>query len=152
MIAATRETSRTHRCRAFTLIEVALTVFLLALAMTSLVKVLGWVANERRAAERRQWAIAEVGNLMDRLTAPPYDKITAEAARARGAAVLPEARRRLPDADLAVNVDETNRAGEPPGKRLSIRLRWRIRGGAWEAPVRLTAWIARLGSESGGVQ
>jgi hypothetical protein len=132
------------------LIEVALTVFLLALAMTSLVKVLGWVANERRAAERRQWAIAEAGNLMDHLTAPPYDRITAESARAQGEAALPEVRRRLRDAELVLNVDESEKPGEPPGKRLSIRLRWRIRGGAWEAPVRLTAWIARPGS--GGVR
>jgi Tfp pilus assembly protein PilV len=152
MIAARRDTSRTrknHR-RAFTLIELALTVFLLGLAMTGLVQVLGWVATERRAAERRQWAIAEVGNLMDHLTAPPYDRITGESARARGEAVLPEMRRRLPDADLALDVDELEKAGEPPGKRLSIRLKWRLRGGAWEAPVRLSAWVTRPGD--GGVR
>jgi hypothetical protein len=125
--------------RAFTTCEVALAVFLLAVAMTTTVQVLGWVAAERRAVERRQWAVQEVANLMERLTAEPWDQVTTESARALA---LSEAiRRKLPGPELTIEVDgkDTER-GE---KRLAVRLRWRNRAGAWEAPVRLTAWIAR---------
>jgi Tfp pilus assembly protein PilV len=125
--------------RAFTACEVALAVFLMAVAMTSTVQVLGWVASERRAVERRQWAVQEVANLMERLTAAPWDGVTPESARAL--ALSEGVRRKLPEPELTIDVDEKDAArGE---KRLAIRLRWRNRAGAWEAPVRLTAWIAR---------
>lgn len=129
--------------RAFTVVEVALSVFLLAVAMTTTVQVLGWVANERRAAERRQWAIEEVANLMERLTAAPWDQVTVDSARS---VTLPEGiRGKLPEPELTIVVDEPE--GNPGEKRLAIRLRWRNRAGAWEAPVRLTAWIARRRSD-----
>jgi hypothetical protein len=127
--------------RAFTACEVALAIFLVAVAMTSTVQVLGWVASERRAAERRQWAVQEVANLMERLTASPWDRVTSESARAL--ALSEPIRRQLPAPELTVLVDAKDALrGE---KRLAICLRWRNRAGAWEAPVRLTAWIAREG-------
>jgi hypothetical protein len=111
----------------------------MAVAMTTTVQVLGWIGAERRAGERRQWAIQEVANLMERLTAMPWDRVTSESARALA---LSEAlRRKLPGPELTIDVDEKN-AGRGE-KRLAIRLRWRNRAGAWEAPVRLTAWIAQ---------
>src|SRR5438445_497746 len=79
-----------RRARAFTMIEVALTVFLLAIAMTATVQVLGWVAAERRAVERRQWAVQEVANVMERLTAEPWDRDR----RPPGAPVTPGCTRR----------------------------------------------------------
>jgi hypothetical protein len=121
------------------MVEVALTVLLLAVAMSTTVKVLGWVAAGRREAERRQWATQEVANLMERLTAMPWDGVTPGAARRL--ALSDEIRRKLPEPELVVDVDESGATrGE---KRLAIRLRWRKRGGAWESPVRLTAWVAR---------
>ena len=128
-----------RRHRAFTACEVALAVFLLAVAMTTTVQVLGWVASERRAVERRQWAIQEVANLMEHLTAQPWDQLTPASARA--VSLSEEIRRKLPGPELTIDVHENDApAGE---KRLAIRVRWRNRVGLWEAPVRLTAWIAR---------
>jgi Tfp pilus assembly protein PilV len=125
--------------RAFTMVEVSLSVFLLAVAMTATVQMLGWVATQRRAAERRQWAIQEVANLMEHLTSEPWDRVTNDSAA--DLTLSEEIRRKLPEPELKVDVDETDPdLGE---KRLAIRLRWRNRAGAWEAPVRLTAWIAR---------
>ena len=51
---------------------------LLMIAMTLTVKVLGWVALERRAAERRQRAVMEVANVMERITAYPFEEVTPE--------------------------------------------------------------------------
>jgi hypothetical protein len=141
MIASPKISPR--RRRAFTVVEVTLSVFLLAVAMTTTVQILGWVAVQRRAVERRQFAIQEVANLMEHLTAEPWDRITPESARALR---LPdELRRRLPEPELTIDVDEPDPdRGE---KRIAIRLAWKTRGGAREAPVRLTAWIGRGGRE-----
>jgi Tfp pilus assembly protein PilV len=127
------------RRRAFTMVEVTLSVFLLAVAMTTTVQILGWVATQRRAIERRQWAIQEVANLMEHLTAEPWDRVTPDSARAL--TLSDEIRRKLPEPELKLDVEETE-AGRGE-KRLAIQLRWRNRSGTWEAPVRLTAWIAR---------
>jgi Tfp pilus assembly protein PilV len=122
--------------RAFTLVEVTITVFLLAVAMTTIVQVLGWVASERRAVERRQWAIEEAGNLMERVTALPFNEITSESMRAFSLSA--SIREKLPGPELTLNVGETNAAGR--AKQVAIAIRWRNRGGTWEAPVRLTTW------------
>jgi hypothetical protein len=122
------------------MVELTLAVFLLAVAMTTTVQVLGWVATERRGVERRQCATLEVANLMERLTAEPYDRVTPKSARALN--LSEETRRKLPQPELTVDVAEQDVGGHKE-KRLAVRLRWRNRGGTWEAPVRLTTWIAR---------
>jgi Tfp pilus assembly protein PilV len=129
---------RSGRRGGFTMIEVAASAFLLAAAMTLTVQVLGWVAAERRAADRRQCALQEVGNLMEHLAARPWDGLSPESVE--DVAIGDEARRRLPGAELSVTVDESR---GPDAKRIALRLRWRNRAGTWEAPVRLAAWVYR---------
>jgi hypothetical protein len=125
--------------RAFTACEVALAILLLAVAMTATVQILGWVATERRAVERRQWALLEVANLMEHLSVQPWEDLTPESVRR--SSLSEELRRKLPGPELSLDVDAGG-AG-PDQKRLALRLRWRNRAGGWEAPVRLTAWITR---------
>jgi Tfp pilus assembly protein PilV len=134
----------TWRRRAFTMIEVAITSLLLLIGMTVTLQVLGWVASERRAADRRQYAIHEAANIMERLAARPWDQLTTGAVK--DLALSESARQTLPGAELSVAAEET---GEPIGsKRLSLRLRWRNRAGGWEAPIRLSAWAYRPGGKS----
>ena len=141
----TARSTRSRR-RGSLLVEVAMAAVLLMIAMTLTVKVLGFVALERRASERRQRALFEVANLMERITAYPFDEVTPELA---GRLTLsPAARQSLPDSELAVDV-----AGSEPGpgrsaKRIAIKLRWRGPDGEWVAPVRLTSWIERRRQES----
>jgi Tfp pilus assembly protein PilV len=128
------------------MVEVTLTVVLLAVAMTTVVQVLGWTATERRAIERRQWAIQEVANLMERLTAEPYDAVTADSARTMAlsgsiAAKLPEPELTIDVAEARADAGQGQGQGRGEAKRLAIRLSWRNRAGLREAPVRLTAWI-----------
>ena len=134
-----RATGRKSRrpSRAFTVLETTLSVALLAVAMTTTVQILGWVAYQRRSVERRECAIQEVANLMEHLATEPWERVTAQSTAK--SSLSGEARRKLPGAELAIDVAETD-----PGlgeKRLSIRLRWRNRAGDWDAPVRLTAYI-----------
>jgi Tfp pilus assembly protein PilV len=128
------------------LAEVTMAAVLLMIAMTLTVKVLGYVALERRASERRQRAVLEVGNLMERITAHPFDMVTADLA---GQTTLsPAARQSLPDSELKVDVAETKPGAGRSAKRIAITLRWRGTTGEWEAPVRLTSWIERRGKAS----
>ncbi len=129
------------RRRGSMLAEAAMSAVLLAIAMALTVKVLGWVAMERRAVERRQWAAQEVCNVMERITARPYEAVTSGAA---GAITLSEeVRRMLPGAELKVDVAEDDPAGGKGSRKVSVQLRWKARSGGWDAPVRLCSWVHR---------
>ena len=116
---------------------------LLMIAMTLTVKVLSLVAIERRASERRQMAHFEVANLMERITAYPFDQVTPELA---GRLTLsPPARQSLHDSKLAVDITASEPGEGRSAKRIAILLRWRGPDGEWVAPMRLTSWIERRG-------
>ena len=135
-VSACRRSDR----RGFTLVEIAIAVFLLAIAMVLTAQVVGWLASARRSSERRQWAAREAAVVMERLTALPWDRLTVESVKD-----LPYSEQvghELPRGELTVAVDEQAGAGS---KRLSVRIRWHNQSGDWDAPVRLTAWVHRNG-------
>ncbi len=130
-----------HRPRrpGFGLIEMTVAVMLLAAGMVVTLRVIGWVAVERRAVERRERAVLEASNLLERAVARPWDGLTPDALASLR---LDEATTRaLPGAALAWGVVEEK---EPaPARRITLEVRWRDRAGQAEAPVRLVAWIYR---------
>ena len=130
--------------RAFTMIEVVVTALILVIAMSLTMKLLAWVAHERREAERRLCAIAEVANTMERFAARPLDEVTEQSARSLK--ISETTREALPDAELKVNVDD--KAAGDDSKRIVVQLRWRNRAGEWNAPVRLTSWISKRRTRS----
>ena len=69
------------RRRGSLLLEMAMAAVMLTVAMALTVKVLGYAGQQRRSAEQRQRAILEVANVMERITAEPFDEVTAERAR-----------------------------------------------------------------------
>ncbi|MDR3638652.1 MAG: hypothetical protein P4L84_32905 [Isosphaeraceae bacterium] len=131
----------TVRRRGFTVFELAIAVILLSVAMTVTVQLLGAIALERRTVGRRELAAQEVANLMEHLTARPWANLTAESLK--DALLSNEARQALPGAELKVGVEAADAPGGVPGKRVSIKLRWRNRAGEFDAPVRLTTWVYR---------
>lgn len=121
------------------LVELSMAAALLMVAMTLTIKVLGLVAHERRASERRQRALVEVANVMEQITAYPFDKVTPELG---GQIKLSEtAQQALPGAELAVDVGASTPGQGRSAKRIGVRLRWRGPGGELVTPVRLTSWI-----------
>lgn len=124
----------------YVLLELAMAVVLLLAALSLVVKVLSWVGGERRAADRRLWAVQEVSNVLETLSGEPYGKLSKERVeqltRVRHAAEV------LPEADWRVEVTE-DAAGAAPAKRVTLGLRWRTRSGEWSAPVRVTSWYFR---------
>jgi hypothetical protein len=123
------------------LAEVGISTVVLMIVMGLTVKVLGTIAHERRAASERQQGALEAGNLMERITAYPFDQVTPELARRMAVSDL--TRRSLRDCELAIEVSsgDQSAAGRQSAKRVMIRLRWKGAGGQWQAPVRLTSWI-----------
>jgi hypothetical protein len=122
------------------LLEVTMAVVLLLAAMTLAMKLVVGVALEQRGADRRMWALQTASNLAERIAAEPFAKLTTE--RARALAATASADRVLPGAEWTVDVADAG-GPAPPGKRVTLRLRWKDRSGEWTAPVHLTSWVFR---------
>lgn len=124
------------------LVESALALMMLVMAMTLTVQILAAAAAGRRAAEKRDRAVIEVANLMEQITARPFDQATPELAKS--IPLSEGSRRSLPGAELKVAVADSAQ----DARRIAIQLRWRARSGEWESPVVLVAWITREGGRS----
>jgi hypothetical protein len=129
------------------LAETAMSAVMLMIAMGLVAKVVGWTAAERRNQERRLCAALEGANLMERLSARPFETLTTDAVK--NTSLSPEAVRTLPDAQLKIDVAERHPTGGDDAKRIALELRWRSRSGEFDAPLRLTTWVYR---RKGGVR
>lgn len=128
------------RRRGFGLAEMAIAGLLLALAMGLVAQTAVWLAAERRGAARRERALQEAANLMERLAARPWDELTPDLARVQ--ALTPATAEVLRDGTLAVAIagDDV----EPAAKSIAIEIGWGSGGsGGRVAPVRLVAWVYR---------
>ena len=125
----------------FGLIEMAITGVLIAAGMAATVHVVGWVALERRAVERRERAVLEASNLLERIDALTWDELTTES---MGKVRMSESTAAfLPGPSLVLEVIPFDDA--PARKKIVVEIRWRERSGRAEAPVRLVAWTYRRG-------
>jgi prepilin-type N-terminal cleavage/methylation domain-containing protein len=141
----TARTLRSPRRRGYGLIELTIATLLLAVAMTIVAQTAGWLSTERRGAERRQRALQEAANLMERLSSRPWDELTPELARAQ--VLTPATRAFLRDGTLdVVIIPET---GDPPAKRITVRVYWGDPSAGLVAPVKLVAWVHHRDRERG---
>ena len=122
----TRGLDHRPRRRGYTLLELAVAVFLLMAAMGVTVKVLGWIGAERRSADRRQWAVQAVSNI---LGAPrrravrgrhggPVKAIAAASRTSPGCSRVRRGR----------SPSTRTKESPVPSKRVRIELRWTERG------------------------
>ena len=139
---AHQPTPTANRRRGFGLLEMAMTGGLILVAMAATVQVVGWIALERKAVERRERALLEAENLLERIVAVPWDDLTTESvARFR---VSDAASDQLHGPTLKVQVLPS---GSPPAqKRVVVEIRWADRSGQSEAPVRLVTWVTKRGT------
>jgi Tfp pilus assembly protein PilV len=127
------------RRRGSMLIEVTMASVILIMIMSVALKVVGFAAHERLAAERRERALFEAANVMEKMAALPFDEITPE--RAGRMTLADDSRQRLPGCELTVLVSTvSSQAQAGAAKRIAVKVRWRDQSGQWEAPVRLTSW------------
>ena len=96
-----------------------------------------WVHRERRQTERRQIAIVEVENLMERVVALPYDQV--QKSIVDKFALSESAVRQLPDARLQIKISEATDVKQM--KKIQIQLGWKNQQGIRAMPVSLTSWV-----------
>jgi hypothetical protein len=132
---------RKSRRSGFGLVEMAITGVLIAAGMAATVHVVGWIALERRAVERRERAVLEASNLLERIGSRAWDELTTESL---GNIQMSESSAAfLPGSTLDLKVTTFDDA--PIRKKIVVEIRWRERSGRSEAPVRLVAWTYRRG-------
>lgn len=129
--------SEPHRRRGSMLVELVVASIVLAVVMTVCMQLLAATSRQQRYADHRQLASEELANLMERITAEPYESIKQETLRTRKLGDTAATRLRDPQLDIAVEAVSDPRAG----KKISLQLRWRDAGEVFAAPVRLTSWV-----------
>lgn len=125
--------------RGFSVLEVTVAGALLVAVLAICLQMLRATAAGHRARGTRQMAIIETGNVMERLSAVPWEDLTPQAARAMQ--LSPQARRGLTAAELEIEI--TQRPDRPGAKRIAVRVRWQDPAGRVVRPVRLVAWRYR---------
>jgi Tfp pilus assembly protein PilV len=124
------------------MIELCVAVAMLAAALSVVVTMLGAVARQRRSAELHARALEEADNLLERLTAEPWDEITPERVTELGfAAKVADA---LPEGKL--RIDMTSPGDAPATKRIDLAIGWRAAIGQSIHRVYLTTWVEQKGA------
>jgi len=122
----------------FTLVELMVAGLLLGAVMLVTIPTMHRIALEHRAAVKRQIALEEASNMMERFTTRPWNEIDDKTAKT--VTISDSTRRQLPDVKSTVTVHSSPK---PDAKRITLTLTWTGRFARAHAPVRLTAWVYR---------
>jgi len=131
------------RRRGSSLLEVTAAGILLAMMLTVSLQFFRAMATQRRGLQARRTAVEEVANVMERLSARPWEELTAE--NVGQVEASPEVRQALPGSELKIDVLQTE--GEPEGKRITVAIRWPAGPEQPDRSVRLVAWRYRSGND-----
>jgi hypothetical protein len=123
-----------------TLIEVSVSILLVASLGSLVVGALVSRARQQRAIDCRELAVAEAANLMEQLTSLSWNDLTRE--RLAPLKLSDSIRQSIPAATLAVMVEPS--VDKPDAKRISIQIEYSGPSGQAVRPVRLTSWVYRV--------
>lgn len=126
--------------RGMMMIELAVAGVLVGTLLVVCLQLLSAALAQRRAADQRQCALLELGNVMEQVAARPWTELTT--AILSQEKLSPSADSQLPGAELKIEVSPL--ADEPNAKRIIAALRWQDRGGQLLAPVTVTTWRYRI--------
>ena len=126
--------------RGMMMIELAVAGALLGTLLVVCLQLLSAAAAQRRAADQRQCALVELGNVMERLAARPWAELTTTAVAQER--LSPSADRQLPGAELKIEVFTL--ADEPNAKRITAALRWQDRSGQLGIPLTISTWKYKI--------
>ncbi len=130
--------NKMQACRSgFTLVEMIVAGILLAAVMSLSAQMLYAVAKGQRTAEQRQMTSTVAANLMERITAQPYETITNQQLQTWRLDSATQSR--LPEAKLSISIEPE--AGPPAGKRIVIEIQGQGPKGVPLSPVHLTGWV-----------
>jgi type II secretory pathway component PulJ len=127
-----------HR-RGFTLLEAFVAAAVLGGLMVVCLKFFTAAAAQQEAMRDRSRALQLAANVMERLAAEPWDRLTAE--RVRALQEAEDLRQGLPDAKVEIQM--TQPPEEPGAKQIAVLVRWPSRPDVPQRPVRLVAWRYR---------
>lgn len=134
---ATQTRRRVPSRSGFTLTEMIATFVLLGAAITMTAPFLVGVSRQRLAIEQRQFAIQHAGNVLERYSALPWDKLSP------GKQTLADApadlQTLLPDLKQSLKI--TEHLEKPVSRQLSVSITWRGQSDEVVKPVQLSAWI-----------
>jgi prepilin-type N-terminal cleavage/methylation domain-containing protein len=125
------------RRHGLSLMEVSAAIVLLGALATVVIQALEWTLVERREAQRREIAMVEAANAMERLAAAKWESLAPHASAEESLSAI--ATEMLPSGRLTT---EVTAAGESPAaRRIVVEVHWLNRAGEEGKPVRLTTWI-----------
>jgi hypothetical protein len=128
--------------RGMAIIEVAAASGVLLGLMAITAGVFALTQHGRRAAERRNWALTEASNCLERLSSVPWSELSPQ--RAGAETLSPSAREVLgPTATMVAKIEDV--AVEPASRKIDVEIRWTNDGRPAPA-VRLTTWRYRMPS------
>jgi Tfp pilus assembly protein PilE len=119
------------------LMEVSAAIVLLGALATVVMQALEWTLVERREAQRRETAMVEAANAMERLAAEKWESLAPHASAAEPLSAV--AKETLPGGRLTTEV--TAAGDNPAARRIVVEVHWLNRAGEEDKPVRLTTWI-----------
>lgn len=125
--------------RGLGLIEIAAALVLLSALATLVVQIVAWSAAEHRSTQRREIAIAEAANAMERLAASDAQSLKPHATTE--IPLSPTAEAMLPRGKLTSEIAEAK--DSPDDKRIVVEVNWLNQAGEPESPVRLVTWVWR---------
>lgn len=131
------------RRRGSSLLEISAAGILLAVMLTVSLQFFRATAAQRRGLQARRTAVEEVANVMERLSARPWEELTVE--NLGQMEPSPEAQQALPGSELEIEVLPTE--GGPEGERITVTLRWPAGPAQPDRSVRLVAWRYRNGND-----
>ena len=122
--------------RAFTIVEIAVALAILTVAIVAVSQLLASAVQQRRLIARRAAATQEASNILDRIVGRRWRDLSA--GDLRDVALSPDFTRVAPGAQLTADVAEV--PGRPPAKRVRVSIAWKNLAGLGEMPVTLFAW------------
>lgn len=137
---------RSRRRRSgLTVLELVVTLVLLGTVATCAIPPLRAVQLQRREHDRRELALQEAANLLERFTVRGWEAVDPSAAAEL--TLSEEAAARLPEALLQVTVSSSDATTdtEPSRKAITVELSWKNAAGQQVQPVRLTTFLFRKG-------
>ena len=134
----TARMSNSMNRRGMTMMELIVAGALLATLLIVCLKMFDAAADWRRKCDRRRLARIECENVMERMAALPWDKLTSETAAEQR---LPEnVVRMLPGAELKVEITDSPPEEKPAWRRIVVSIVRRDTAGETMAPLVLTTW------------
>ena len=115
-----RKTDTRRWRHGFTLLEVVISGTLLAAVLIVSARMVWSIAGQREAILDRQTALAEAGNVMERLFARPWDALSDDVVK--GVAPSDDFQRALPGGQLSIEISTLPE--DPAAKRILVNVSW----------------------------